>query len=128
MNSLRKNPYFKQSEKYLSNADFFISKGEFRKASEMLWGAVTQLLKAIASIKGFKIRSHKQFWDFVMELAKELKDPSLFFDFHVMEKLHENFYDEKIPKQYFDLYYNKSLEYINKLKKILWEIVESRDV
>ena len=40
---------------YALNAQELAAKGEHRKAAEMLWGAVTQYLKALAAAEGKEI-------------------------------------------------------------------------
>jgi hypothetical protein len=41
--------FMETRDQYLSNAEHVIAAGEYRKASELLWGAVTQQLKALAA-------------------------------------------------------------------------------
>jgi hypothetical protein len=59
-------------DQYRANADQAIAGGEYRKASELLWGAVTQQLKALAATYNIVITSHRQFFDFLRQLAAEL--------------------------------------------------------
>src|SRR2546428_2146744 len=89
--------YIETRNHYFTNAKELIVKGELRKASEMLWGAVTQTIKALAALKGKKIVNHEQFYAYMERLSKELNDPSLFVTFTELNTLHRNFYDEFIP-------------------------------
>jgi len=45
--------FMETRDQYLSNAEHAIAAGEYRKASELLWGAVTQQLKALAALATF---------------------------------------------------------------------------
>lgn len=102
-------------DQYRANADHAIEAGELRKASELLWGAVTQQLKALAATRQVVITSHRDFFDFLRQLASELKDESLYKDFVALNALHKNFYDETIPADVFPDYYEKSNQYIGRL-------------
>ena len=61
-------------DQYLSNAEHAIAAGEYRKASELLWGAVTQQLKTLAASRNILITSHRQFFDFLRQYAAESAD------------------------------------------------------
>ena len=102
-------------DQYRSNAEHAISAGELRKASELLWCAVTQQLKALAVSYGIQISSHRQFFDFLRQLAGELDDESLYKEFVDLNALHRNFYDETIPPDVFPDFYARSVRFIERL-------------
>lgn len=62
---------------YFENAIHFIEIGEVEKASEFLWGSLSQALKAVAAIKDIQLRSHDDIKNFAMELSKDLKDEGI---------------------------------------------------
>ena len=64
----------KTRDHYLSNADETISKRELRKASELLWGGVTQSIKLLAATKNIAIHSHTEFRIFVRTISAEIKE------------------------------------------------------
>ena len=109
------NSLYQTRDQYQSNAEHAIVAGEYRKASELLWGAVTQQLKALAATHNIGITSHRQFFDFIRQLAAELKDKPLYADFVDLNALHKNFYDETIPSDVFPDFYNKAIQYIKRL-------------
>ncbi len=109
----------KTRDHYLSNADETIEKKEYRKASELLWGGVTQQVKFLAASKNIRIRSHTDFRNFIRALSIELKDPGTYDLFITIEQLHRNFYDEIIPEEDFPLYYKKVYLLIKKLNEIM---------
>ena len=62
--------YLKTRDKYLSNTNKYFGKNEFRKSSELLWGAVTQSIKALASVSNIHIPSHAKFFDYTRSVSK----------------------------------------------------------
>lgn len=105
-------------DQYRSNAEHAIAAGEYRKASELLWGAVTQQLKALAATYNIVITSHGQFFDFLRQVASELNDRSLYADFVELNALHKNFYDEIIPPDVFPDLYEKAIQYVGRLEAL----------
>src|SRR5713226_935059 len=109
------NTLYRTRDQYRTNADNAIVLGEYRKASELLWGAVTQQLKAFAATRNIAITSHRQFFELVRQLAAELKDKPIYADFVEFNALHKNFYDETIPSDLFQDLYQKAIQYIERL-------------
>lgn len=104
---------------YLSNAEETIQKKELRKASELLWGGITQAIKLLASLSNKFIYSHKDFENFVDAVGDELKDEKIYMEFMFLSILHQNFYEEKIPEKHFKTYYRKTYEFLEKIDKII---------
>ncbi|RLG72430.1 MAG: hypothetical protein DRO11_02270 [Methanobacteriota archaeon] len=88
-----------QSRKYLFNAYKSISDRNYDKASEFLWGATAQIIKALAAKKGIILSSHRDLWDFVEQLAKELEDKPLYDAFFKANALHGNFYEVRLGEK-----------------------------
>jgi len=107
--------FYRTREEYRLNADKAIQNGEFRKASELIWGAVTQQLKALAATAGVLINRHGDFFSFVRELSGEIKRPELYAEFVELNALHRNFYDEIIPPDVFPQFYERAIKYIAEL-------------
>jgi len=111
--------YLNTRDKYLSNALKLVREGEFRKASELLWGAVALQIKLLALVKkNIRLATHKELRRFMRELVKELGDPELYKTFHLVEKLHTNFYDEILDPEDFKLYLEEALKLIRKLEQL----------
>ena len=85
--------YKKQSIHYFENANKFIDKGDAEKASEFLWGSLTQALKAVAANKNIWLRSHNQIRNYALALARELHDDDIRHTFIYAQSLHSNFYE-----------------------------------
>jgi len=92
--------YIKQSLLYLNNANEEIKKKNYEKASEFLWGSVAEALKALLMArKGFKIKSHSEFWDVARELSKEYGDKDIYIVFREANSLHSNFYEVSLKEE-----------------------------
>jgi len=119
MNGELLSSYIKMRDKYLSNSEKLSGKGEFRKASELLWGAVTQAIKALAAAHERKISAHIGFFEFMRKLAEEVEDPELYRSFLFLRDLHKNFYDETIAPIDFQIYRKEAHSFIKKLNEIM---------
>lgn len=82
-----------QSRHYLDNAMNYLAKGDAEKASEFLWGSMTQALKALAASRGITLRSHNELREFAKGLARELNDESIWNAYREAQSLHSNFYE-----------------------------------
>lgn len=82
-----------QSIHYLENALAYLEAKDAEKASEFLWGSMAEALKAVASLKGVTLRSHRQLSEYAKELARELRDKDVFQVFLLAQSLHRNFYE-----------------------------------
>lgn len=113
------NPFVKMRDEYFANAELFAGKKEYRKASELLWGAVTQAIKALAAKHGLEIEKHGQLFDFMQTLSKELGSESLYKSFLFLNDLHKNFYDEKIRPVDFDIYFKEAHQFLLEIDEIM---------
>ena len=116
--SLQAGEFLRTREEYLSNFPDAYSKQEYRKASELLWGAVTQTIKFVATIAGKEIRNHGGFFDFVKELSSSLGKPEIYKNFLLLDKLHKNFYDPEIPPSDMGIYVETAFDFIKILEEI----------
>ena len=69
--------HLKLSEKYIKDAEDFLTKKDYVQASEKAWDAAAQIVKALAAKKGKELRSHKELHKYVAELSKEKKDKEI---------------------------------------------------
>jgi len=63
--------HLKLSEKYLKDAEEFLSKKDYIQTSEKAWGAASQIVKALAMKEGIEIRSHGELHKYITELSKK---------------------------------------------------------
>ena len=119
MNSLTVlDQFYRTRDEYRNNANKAIAALEYRKASELLWGAISQQIKALAATRNVLIETHRQFFDFMRQFAKESEDPGLYEEFVALNALHRNFYDEIIPTDLFPKYCERALNLVQKLDEI----------
>lgn len=113
------NKYIKTRDHYYRNMKEALSKKEYQKASELLWGSVTQSIKALASLSGIKIRSHNKFKSFTRRIAKDIEDWEYHDLFLSLQHLHQNFYDEHVDPLDFPIYHEKARNFIKKNDKLI---------
>ena len=70
-----------------------LAEGDSRQASERGWGAAAQMIKAIASNRGWKHDSHASLYRIVGRLVKETGDDGIRGLFSTANALHQNFYE-----------------------------------
>ncbi|MGC9052168.1 PaREP1 family protein [Pyrobaculum sp.] len=90
-------------EAYLAASDWFwreglrlLSLGDLRQASEKIWNAVVQSVKAYAEVSGLPHDSHRLIWAVVRRLARD--KPELITMFAAVEQLHINFYEGHLER------------------------------
>ena len=87
------NKHIELNGKFLKDAKTLLDKHDYVQASEKLWGATAQVIKAIALKRGKRLRSHEAINTYIVELSKELNDKTLLVYFSVANSLHQNFYE-----------------------------------
>ena len=70
-----------------------LAAGDSRQASEKGWGAAAQMIKAIASHRGWKHNSHAALYRVIGRLVNETGDDSIRGLFSTANALHQNFYE-----------------------------------
>lgn len=95
--------YQKLSDLYYSNAEDCAARGEFSKATELLWGTIATAMKAVATIWGKSLTAHRGpdgLEQFAEELARVRHNPELLNDFLDAQSLHRNFYEGDLSLGY----------------------------
>ena len=92
--------YLNLHTKYLEEADALILKGDYVQASENLWGAAAEIVKAVGALRGIELKTYGDLFQYVAKLRDELKDPELSRLFHVVNSLHQNFYEGNQPPSF----------------------------
>ena len=104
--------YIQMRDHYYKNMEKLIQEEEFRKASELLWGAITQAIKALASLSGIEIRSHGFFRRYTRNVSRETSNYEYHQLFLFLEDLHKNFYDEEIEPIDFPIFIEKANKFL----------------
>lgn len=111
--------YSRMADQYYENMADAYHKGEYRKASELLWGTISQLVKALAILYGKTIIQHGDFFQFIKKYSEEMKDTEYYELFLFLHDLHKNFYDKMFPEDDFQIYLKKADEFITKSRNYI---------
>jgi uncharacterized protein (UPF0332 family) len=105
--------------KYLQDAKELLDKQDYVQASEKLWGAAAQIIKAIALKRGKRLRSHEAINKYVVGLSKELNDKSILDYFGLANSLHQNFYENWLAPEMVIRYASVIEKLIKKLRPLV---------
>ena len=81
---------------YSHNAEKYLKLNDYHKASEMMWGAMSCVLKTVAAKKNTVIHSHRDLANFAVELSKHERDEEILNSFSHASTLHRNFYESDL--------------------------------
>ena len=70
-----------------------LAEGDSRQASEKGWGAAAQMIKAVASSRGWQHNTHASLYRVIGRLARETGDKGIHRRFATANALHQNFYE-----------------------------------
>ena len=115
--------YQRLNGKYLREAKELIKKRDYPQASEKLWGASVEIVKAVAAKRENKILGeHRMILEYVSKLDKEFPDMNLRRLISTARALHSNFYEDEFPPDYVsEVGYQAVEEFIGKMRRILEE-------
>jgi len=88
------------NSKYLRDAEKFLAEKDYPQASEKLWGAFLEAVKAVAAERGMSLGTHRSIAEFVSKLHEEHPERKLRDAFRHAESLHVNFYEDHLPGDY----------------------------
>ena len=94
--------YTQNGQHFLEKAEEALREGDLVQASEKLWGAEAQSVKAIAQRRGWQHHSRKLLWRVVARLANETGERDLHTLFHVANSLHTNFNENWMTQEFVD--------------------------
>lgn len=111
--------YLELNGKYLKEADELLAKGDYVQASEKLWGAAAEMIKAIAAKRGLGLGTHRSIGVFLAKLDTKLPEWRLPDGYAHANNLHVNFYEDHLPP---DLMLKSAAavkKFIDKLRRLL---------
>lgn len=88
--------YQQASQRFMAQARVELAQGDLQQASEKGWGAVTQLLKAIADRRDWEHNRHRHYLRIISRLRAETGDGDIRRLFNAASALHENFYENEM--------------------------------
>ena len=86
--------YQQASARFLAQARQELADGDLAQASEKLWRATTQMLKAIAEQRGWQHHRHRHYHRVASRIRAETGDGEIRRLFDSASALHENFYED----------------------------------
>ncbi len=89
----RTSRYVERANIYLTQASDELARGDTLQASEKGWGAAAQMVKAVATERGWRHGRHNYLFDAVDRIALETSDPDFNVLFSLASDLHSNYYD-----------------------------------
>lgn len=89
----RSNSYREAINGFLAKVRKELDEGDLVQASEKLWGAAAQAVKAVAERRGWKHSSHRGLTEVVSRLSRETGDRELLAAWSVATGHHFNFYE-----------------------------------
>lgn len=111
--------YLDLNRKYLEESDSLLVKGDSAQASEKLWGASAEILKALAAHRGLELRTHADLWTFTTKLSSELGDSEILTLFAAANYLHQNFYENAMTVEAVRASAEAVKQLIEKVEKLL---------
>ncbi|MDI6885123.1 MAG: PaREP1 family protein [archaeon] len=108
------------SERYIDEADEHIKKEDYVQASEKLWGAASQMVKAVAAKRNVELRSHGDLNRFVADVRREVNEPEIRRVWQIATSLHQNFYEAWLPGETV----KESVEDIKRFREMLERILQ----
>ena len=94
------NGYAAKSREFIAQAVEELEKGDLVQASEKLWGAAAQMVKSVATRRGWEHGGHRQLFQVVNRLAQESEDPELRQLFQLANSFHSNFYENWMTREF----------------------------
>ena len=110
--------YRELHDKYMNDANRLLEQGDHPQASEHLWGAAAQMVKAVAESRQWRHSSHRDLRGTISRLFRETNDPDLPRLFAVAEALHTKFYEDYIQPEELRVYAGDIRQLIDKLQPL----------
>ncbi|MCP8308303.1 MAG: PaREP1 family protein [archaeon] len=115
----RAKHYLDLNRKYLEEGESLLVKGDSAQASEKLWGASAEIVKAVAVQRGLELKTHADLWSFTTKLSSELGDPEILTFFAAANYLHQNFYENAMTLEAVKASAQAVKKFIKKVEKLL---------
>ena len=110
--------YAERSRVLLAQAKDELASGDYLQASEKLWAAAAQMVKAVADRHGWRHDSHRSLFEAVSQLAQETGDEDLKVSFQIANSLHTNFYESWQPQEYVESSVQIIERFISRLERL----------
>jgi hypothetical protein len=108
--------YVALNRKYIDDADRLMAEGDYPQASEKYWGAVAEMVKAIAETRSWRHSSHRDLRNAVSRFYRETGDADFLRLFSIAESLHANFYEDFMEPEDLRVYADDARTLVTKLR------------
>lgn len=117
----RIHKHLTQARIYWSKAPEYLAEGDLCQAGEKGWGAVSQLTKAVATLRSWEHYDHVAIQEAVTALAREMPEQRevIYDGLGAAEQLHGNFYEVYMTEDRAEL----ALVKVRPLLAILWGLL-----
>ena len=88
--------YRANSRAMMAQSHAELAQGDLQQASEKGWGAVAQMMKAVAETRGWEHGRHRHLHRIASRLRAETGDGDIRRLFNTAGGLHENFYENQL--------------------------------
>ena len=120
--NIKVNLFLKQSTNYLKNARELLKKNKLNKSGEVLWGAISSLIKAIGIIYNVPTRTHRKLINLAKQIALNKNDNEIRFGIiRDAKELHANFYQNFLEPDDLKEKWFSCVKVYNKLFQIIME-------
>lgn len=115
------NKYLQNSRSYYANSLTHYQQNNFPKASECLWGAIAEALKALSlKVRGIPVNKHWEIGDYMDILVGQLHTKGLTNDLKLAAHgLHTYFYETNLNTVDFRMMYAKAQMFYALLQPLL---------
>ncbi|MFQ6134264.1 MAG: PaREP1 family protein [Nitrososphaerales archaeon] len=115
----RQTEYERLNDKYLREAEELLTRKDYAQASEKIWGATAEMVKAVAAKRGLNLGTHRRIGEFVDRLHKEHPEWRLREAFAYANSLHTNFYEDWLTEDFVLEAAEKVKQFTHKLRSLL---------
>ena len=111
--------YQERSREYLAKAYQELEAGDLTQAAEKGWGAASQMVKAVADMRGLEHRSHRSILLVAQQLARETGDTELDALFDTASILHRNFYEDTLDHEGVERRLHSVAQFVDRVEQLL---------
>jgi uncharacterized protein (UPF0332 family) len=111
--------YATAARELLTKAQQALAQRDLHQASEKGWGAAAQIVKAVATRRGWQYQTHAALFEAVRLVMLETGDRRLQELFHAANSLHYNFYENWMPDEAVEVGLEQVKEFIQGMERFL---------
>ena len=106
------------SREFFLKAEEALAQGDLLQASEKGWGAAAHMVEAVAEGRAWEHSGHRELYQVVNRLAREIEDSEIRIHFDSASALHSNFYEGWMPKEMIESSLEQVRRFLEKLESL----------